>query len=152
MKYVMISALAASILISCSQPPVSVSQPPVQTGHPIIQAYSQAYNDKDIETMEALMHPDIEWVSISGNEIEVHVSGKSILSKEMQEWFKNPKLPKGSLRDWSLNGDYVGVTETAHWVNDEWEEKSQSALTVYELQENLVRRVYYYPQTPEQID
>ena len=56
------------------------------------------------------------------------------------------------IRDRSLNGDYVGVTETAHWVNDEGEEKSQSALTVYELQENLVRRVYYYSQTPEQID
>lgn len=149
MKQLILSAFAASFLISCSQPAVNGSQPPAQKGHPIIQAYSQAYNDKDIGTMEALMHPNIEWVSISGNEIEVHVSGKATLSKEMQEWFKNPKLPKGSLRDWSLNGDYVGVTETAHWVSESGEEKSQSALTVYELKDNLVRRVYYYPQTPE---
>ena len=51
-----------------------------------------------------------------------------------------------------LNGNYVGVTETAHQANELGEEKSQSALTVYELKDNLVRRVYYYPQTPEQID
>jgi len=95
--------------------------------------------------MKALMHPDIEWVAIEGNDIEVHVSGKETLAKEMEGWFKNPKLPKGSLRDWSLNGDHIAVTETAHWTTEAGEKKSQSALTVYKLEDGLVRRVYYYP-------
>lgn len=124
------------------------SQPPVQKGHPVIQAYSNAYNEKDISAMRALMHADIEWVGITGNEIEVHVSGKETLAKEMESWFENPKLPKGSLRDWSINGNNVAVTETAHWTTDTGEEKSQSALTVYELEHDLVRRVYYFPDTP----
>jgi len=60
------------------------SQPNIQQDHPIIQAYSNAYNEKDIEALRSLMHPDIEWVAIEGNQIEVHVSGKEILAKEME--------------------------------------------------------------------
>lgn len=95
--------------------------------------------------MSALMHPDIEWLSVKGNEIIVEESGKQALSTSMAEWFQSPNLPKGNLRDWNLNGDYVAVTETAAWTSDAGEDKSQSALTVYELEDNLIRRVYYYP-------
>lgn len=115
------------------------------SSHPIIAAYSQAYNDKDIKAIQAAMHPDIEWAAITGNEIEIHVSGKDALSKEMQSWFENPDLPKGSLRDWSINGNFVAVTETASWKTKTGGMKTQSALTVYELENNLIRRVYYYP-------
>ena len=115
--------------------------------HPLILAYSNAYNEKDINAMSALMHPDIEWVAIEGNEIEVHVSGRESLTTEMEKWFENPNLPTGSHRDWSINGNNVAVTETAHWTTKDGEKKSQSALTVYELENNLVRRVYYFPET-----
>lgn len=113
--------------------------------HPLISAYTQAYNDKDLPTMTALMHPDIEWLSVEGNNIEVHVSGKASLTASMKEWFETPDLPKGTLRDWSVNGNYVAVTETASWTTDEGLDKSQSSLTVYELEAQLIRRVYYYP-------
>ena len=135
--------LAASALINCSQANV----PETPDGHPTVKAYSNAYNAKDIDTLKSLMHPDIEWVSVTGSEIQVHISGKDALSKKMQDWFKNPKLPTGSLKGWSLNGDYVAVTETAHWTTDAGEAKSQSALTVYQFQNGLIRRVYYYAAT-----
>ena len=125
------------------------SQATVQQGHPVISAYSNAYNEKDITTMRALMHKDIEWLGITGNDIEVHVSGRETLAKEMESWFENPKLPKGALKDWSINGNTVAVTETAFWTTDDGEEKSQSALTVYELKDKLVRRVYYFEATPD---
>lgn len=134
------SIIVTLFLMGCSQ----ASAP---EGHPKIAAYSNAYNEKDIATMEALMHPDIEWVGISGNDIEVHISGKDTLVKEMTAWFESPKLPKGALRDWSINGDYIAVTETAYWTTDAGEDKSQSALTVYQLEDDLIRRVYYYPDT-----
>jgi hypothetical protein len=136
-RYIIVG-LTALYLTACAQPAVPET-------HPIISAYSQAYNDKDIETMSNLMHPDIEWVAVEGIEIDVHVSGKDTLTEAMQGWFENPDLPKGSLRDWSDNGDYVAVTETASWTDDTGTEKSQSALTVYELEDRLIRRVYYYP-------
>lgn len=137
-----ISILAAFFLLGCTQ-----AATPEE--HPIIAAYSNSYNEKDIETMRALMHPHIEWVAINGNETEVHMSGKEALATEMESWFENPNLPKGSLRDWSINGDTIAVTETAHWTTKDGAEKSQSALTVYELENDLVRRVYYFPETKD---
>jgi len=132
--------LTALFLTACSQPIK-------QEGHPVIQAYSTAYNEKDIVTLKSLMHPDIEWVAVEGNEIEVHLSGKDNLATEMEKWFENPDLPTGSHRDWSINGNNVAVTEIAHWTTKDGEKKSQSALTVYELEHDLIRRVYYFPET-----
>ena len=133
--------ISAIFIMSCSP------STPKATGHPIIQAYSNAYNEKDIESLRNLMHPDIEWVAVKGNDIEVHVSGKEALAGEMEKWFESPDLPTGSHRDWSINGNNVAVTEIAHWTTKDGEKKSQSALTVYELENNLVRRVYYFPET-----
>ena len=132
--------LALLFLFGCA-----AKDSPTTQSHPIIAAYSQAYNDKDITAMSALMHPDIEWLSVKNNEIIVEVSGKEALASSMSDWFESPNLPKGSLRDWSVNGNYIAVTETASWTTDAGEEKAQGALTVYELQDNLIRRVYYYP-------
>jgi hypothetical protein len=113
--------------------------------HPIISPYSAAWNDQDLESMASLMHEDIAWMSVEGDAIKIEISGKEAMVAEMKSWFEGGNLPRGSLRDWSVNGNYVAVTETASWTTKDGENKSQSALTVYELEDNLIRRVYYYP-------
>jgi len=47
--------------------------------------------------------------------------------------------------DWNVNVPYVSVTETANWTATDGTKKSQSSMTVYELEDNLIRRVWYYP-------
>lgn len=143
MRHALFIFFVSSFLLACSQSAPSKTQ--TSSTHPIISPYSQAWNDKDIQTMSALMHPNIEWISVEGTSLKVEINGKDALVKEMTSWFESDTLPKGSLKGWSFNGDYVAVTETAHWVNKEGEAKSQSALTVYQLEDNLIRRVYYYP-------
>ncbi len=131
-------ALVALSLLACTPPQSS-------DGHPVIMAYSQAYNDKDLAKMTSLMHPDIEWLSVSGEGMEVAAKGKDVLAAEMKRYFEAPTMPEGALNGWSLNGDYIAVTETASWTDDAGQDKSQSALTVYQIENNLVRRVWYYP-------
>ena len=148
MRHYSVILFSALFLFACSQsgaPEMQNSEAQSPNTHPIISPYSQAWNDKDIQSMSALMHPNIEWISVDGNTIKVEISGKEALVKEMTAWFESDALPSGSLKGWSFNGDYVAVTETAHWTNKEGEAKSQSALTVYQLDNNLIRRVYYYP-------
>ena len=139
-KKILLSICVVSIvwLSACSKPDNSKA-------HPIVAAYSVSWNEKDVQKMTALMHPDIQWLSVTDNTISVEVSGKTELVAEMTEWFDSPNLPAGSLRDWSLNGNYVAVTETAAWTDKAGTAQSQSSLTVYELEDNLIRRVYYYP-------
>lgn len=113
--------------------------------HPTITAYSDAYNAQDLAAMRALMHDDIEWLSVNGSDIVVEVAGKDALSEAMTSFFEDPNMATGTHKGWSVNQDYVAVTETAHWTNKAGEAQSQSALTVYELKDGLIRRVYYYP-------
>ncbi|GAA0859512.1 nuclear transport factor 2 family protein [Aliiglaciecola litoralis] len=133
-----IVAVSVLLLSACAKLPSS-------HGHPIIEAYSESWNEKNVQKMAALMHPQIQWLSVKGNTINVEISGKSELVEAMQKWFEDADLPAGSLRDWSLNGNFVAVTETATWIDDSGATQSQSSLTVYELEDDLIRRVYYYP-------
>lgn len=111
----------------------------------IISAYSAAWNANNLDEMAALMHPEIEWLSVVGSAVKVETKGKEQLVDSLKAWFESPSLPTGSLRDWSINGNFVAVTETASWLDDAKQTQSQSSLTVYELEDNLIRRVYYYP-------
>ena len=84
------------------------------------------------------------WLSVTGDDIEVALQGKAALTEVVLSYFEDPNLATGSHRDWSLNDDYVAVTETAHWTTKSGAKKSQSALTIYELEGNLIWRVYCY--------
>jgi len=123
----------------------SATEPSVVAPHPVIQAHVDAFNAKDIAAMAAVEHPDIEWLSINGSDISTEVAGRDALSEMMEDYLKNNPSVKGTLRDWGVNGNYVSVTETARWTTKDGFQKSQSATTVYELEDNLIRRVWYYP-------
>lgn len=132
---------AAFILSACSQVEPAVTPEP----HPVVLAHVDAFNRQDAKAMAEVEHPDIEWLTAIGSEILVEVSGRESLTKSMEEFFESPTQITGTLRDWSINGNYIAVTETAHWSTSAGEAKSQSALTVYQLEDNLIRRVWYYP-------
>lgn len=133
--------LCAFALVACIQP---VEQQPIMPVK-IVSEHVRAFNAGDVAAMAKMQHPDIEWLSVSGNSISVEVAGRDALSKNMTEYFQSPTKVTGSLRDWSVNDPYVSVTETASWTAKDGTKKSQSSMTVYELEDNLIRRVWYYP-------
>ncbi|MEM9600500.1 MAG: nuclear transport factor 2 family protein [Pseudomonadota bacterium] len=118
---------------------------PVTQAHPVIEAHAQAFNAGDIDAMSSYQHPDIEWFNVSEATLFIEVKGRDALTDMMREYIASSPGTVGSLRDWSINGDFVAVTETAHWTDSEGNAKDQSALTVYQLEDDLIRRVWYYP-------
>ena len=132
---------AAFALSACTQSKPAVTP----AAHPVILAHVNAFNMQDAQAMAEVEHPNIEWLTVTGSEIVVEVSGRENLTESMETFFESPTKITGTLRDWSVNGDYVAVTETAHWSTSAGEAKSQSALTVYQMEDNLIRRVWYYP-------
>jgi len=133
--------IALLILTACADPRAPEHAVPKS----IISEHIRAFNAGDVEAMAEMQHPDIEWLSVSGTKLSVEVSGREALSKNMTEYFKSPTKVTGQLRGWSINMPYVSVTETASWTSKDGSETSQSSLTVYELDNNLIRRVWYYP-------
>jgi len=135
------SILTASILTGCIQAVEQLPTRPVK----IISEHTMAFNAGDAAAMAKLQHPDIEWLSVNGNVISIEVAGRDALFQNMTEYFASPTKITSTLRDWSLNPPYVSVTEIASWTAKDGSEKSQSSTTIYELQDDLIRRVYYYP-------
>lgn len=122
-----------------------VVSPEPNTAKTIIAEHARAFNAGDVAGMAKMQHPDIEWLSVSGTTVSLEVSGSEALSKNMAEYFNSPTKVTGTLRDWSVNEPYVSVTETASWTAKDGTAKSQSSLTVYQIEGNLIRRVWYYP-------
>jgi len=118
---------------------------PAALPHPVIVAHVDAFNAKDIPAMSAVEHPEVEWFSVEGDTITVEVKGRAQLADMMTDYLEANPTVTGSLRDWSINGDFISVTETATWQTADGTFQSQSALTVYEMDGDLIRRVWYYP-------
>jgi len=111
----------------------------------IVSAHVDAFNEGDVAGMSKMQHPNIEWLNISGSTMSIQASGRAALAKNMQDYFNSSTRVTGTLKDWSLNGDFVSVTETVRWKAEDGKTKSQNALTVYQLEDNLIRRVWYFP-------
>ena len=137
----LILLIMALLLSGCFK----VVSPEPNTSKMIIAEHVRAFNDGDVAAMTKMQHPDIEWLSVSGTTVSLEVSGSEALAKNMAEYFSSPTKVTGTLRYWSVNDPYVSVTETASWTALNGTAKSQSSLTVYQLEGNLIRRVWYYP-------
>jgi len=142
MKNLTVSAfiIGASLFSACQQ----AAEP-----HPVIVAHVDAFNARDFDAMSRVEHPEIEWIRVLGSDVRVDISGRETLAKILQDYTASTPDVAGALRDWSVNGDYVSVTETATWTAVDGSRKAQSTLTVYQLEDGLIRRVWYYPSVPK---
>ena len=136
----LITLLTAFMLFGCS-----ASEEP----HPVIARHVDAFNAGDLEVMSALQHPDIEWFGIDGADMRLEIAGREALAEMLDAYRSNNPTVVGMTRDWSQNGPYVSVIETASWTTEDGTKRAQSALSVYELQDGLIRRVWYFPSVSE---
>lgn len=124
-------------LTACTQPRPSDEQV-------IIENYTEAYNQADLEAMSALMSETIQWLAVEGDETALMADGKEDLTTQLESYMRSGGTTS-TLSGWSQNGSFVSVIETAHWSTASGEERSQSALAVYEIRDDLIQRVWYYP-------
>ena len=115
----------------------------------LVRQYVDAYNRGDVAAMAQLMHPDIEWLSISGSSVAAVASGKEALVADLRKHLKGaPEGNRSELGSIIVTGNTASVVETAHWISKDGEARAQSSLAVYETVDGrLIRRVWYFPAT-----
>ncbi|MEL7444595.1 MAG: nuclear transport factor 2 family protein, partial [Pseudomonadota bacterium] len=106
-------------------------------------AYVDAYNDRDLDGMLSLMHEDVQWLSVEGEKVEVFANGKADLAAQMESYLASPMATLSEIDGSVSDGRFVAVREIAHWTDNNGDAKEQSALAVYEIEDGLVRRVWY---------
>lgn len=115
-----------------------------QSPDEVVERYLAAYNDHDIEAMLELVDPQVQWLSIDGDRISVETEGAGALAEAMRGYFEAVPSTHSSIESMMVSGKRVSVHERAHWESS-GQPRSQAALSVYEIADGRIVRVWYFP-------
>ena len=110
----------------------------------VVQKLVEAFNAQDVDAMAAQVTEDIEWLSIRGAAISVEAKGKQALREGMASYFESLPTVRSVIESPQISGKYVILRERVHW-DQGGSQKSQSSLAIYEIEEGLIARVWYFP-------
>lgn len=109
-----------------------------------VRAFTDAYNDGDLDGMMALAANDIVWLDVNGDELSIATRNADELRAAMTSFFAGDATPKSAVAILTSHGQFVTTLERAYYTVD-GKETSQASFAVYELKADKIRRVWYYP-------
>ncbi len=110
----------------------------------VVRKFAAAFNNHDVAAMTALVADDAQWLSVDGDKLSVETSGKSALATWLTGYFKSCPSCHSEFEAVLVAGRFVTVHERAVWESNSGP-KMQRSLSVYEVRDGLIRRVWYYP-------
>jgi hypothetical protein len=113
----------------------------------VVESFLEGYNRREVSDMLRLVHPGIEWLSLSDSTIAVESVGARQLEEVLSRYFASVPSARSSVEGILAAGKFVTVWERAHWESP-LGPRTHTALSVYELENGLIRRIWYYPAQP----
>lgn len=109
-----------------------------------VRDYVSAFNERKIDTMLGMVTDSIQWLSVMGDEMAVETQGKQKLRESLEAYFKSTPSAKSELGWVQVTASRAAALENASWVSKSGP-KTQGSLCVYEFEDGLISRVYYFP-------
>ena len=110
---------------------------------PVVQRFYEAYNHHDTEAMLAQIHPDIQWLTVNGDQIIGTAAGhnavRELLAKNLTSYTNLRKTIDQSI----IQGSLVSVLEHSQWKGRR-EDLKQDTLVVYHIEDGKIRHVWIY--------
>lgn len=110
----------------------------------VVRAFIAAYNRHAVPDLLALADTGIVWLSVEGDSVRVEARGRAALEQSLTGYFRQVPSTRSDVESLSALGPWVSVRERARWQGANGP-RTQAALSVYEVRDGLVRRVWYYP-------
>ncbi|MBI1762552.1 MAG: nuclear transport factor 2 family protein [Acidobacteria bacterium] len=110
----------------------------------VVRKFEAAFNKHDVVALAALVTDDAQWLSIDGDKLSVETGGKAALETWLTGYFKSCPSCHSEFEAVMAADRFVTVHERAMWESKSGP-KAQRRLSVYELRDGLIRRVWYYP-------
>ena len=110
----------------------------------VVQEHSRSFNRRDLGGMMAGVSPEVEWYSVDGENIALELRGRDALRDAMADYFKATPSFRSEIESAVVSGAYVSVCERASWQSASGP-RTQTAIAVFEVRDDLIRRVWYYP-------
>ena len=127
---------------------VPAAAQPATPEQQVVERFLDAYNRHDVEAMLALAHPEIQWLSVAGEEDSIETSGASALREALVGYFASLPSARSTIEGILPSGRFVSVWERAHWQAKSGGARTQSSLAVYEVEGGKIHRIWYYPVQP----
>lgn len=110
----------------------------------VAQQFITAYNAHDIPAMMALVHDDIKYMFISGDQIYTETNGKAHLSRYLVPFFENNPNALSRIKNSKQSGNFIQLLEAAISVDVQGKERSQCSFSMYQFKDNLIVNVWYF--------
>lgn len=115
-------------------------------GDPFLDAYFEAFNNHNIESLLDLSADDIRMMSITPDTVIIDLAGKQSLESWLEGYFSSLPNVSSTYDKVTMREPFVSFVETASWGPDS-ARKQQSSLATYLIKDNKIQRVwYYYPE------
>ena len=138
-------ALAAAVAVVVGAAAHAAAQAPAAAEpERVVRAFVDAFNRHDVPGMLALADTAIVWLSVSGDSVLVETRGHEALGRGMAAYFRQIPTARSTLEAVTALGPWVSARERAEWRAASGP-RAQASLSVYEVREGRVRRVWYYP-------
>lgn len=124
-----------------STPPAAASD---SAALAVVRGYFAAYNAHDVDGVIRYLSADFTWLSASGDSLVVELRGASSMRASLVQYFQDLPSARSEIEGAVVLGPWVTVRERAHWQSTSGP-RSQASISVYEVREGLLRRVWYYP-------
>ena len=113
-------------------------------GAKTVERFIEAFNKHDVEAMLTQASSDSRWMSIAGQKLSTETSTHEELRSAMTGYFESIPSARSEVRSIKESGPFVYTLEEAFWSSN-GTEKSQCSVAVYELSENKIQNVWYFP-------
>ena len=110
----------------------------------LVRSYFAAYNDHDIDAVVRLLAPDFTWLNVAGDSVTIEVRGANAVRTGLVDYFHRLPSAHSDIEAITALGSWVSVRERARWVGADGP-RSQASLSVYQVRDGLLLRVWYYP-------
>lgn len=109
----------------------------------IVENYVNAYNQKNLAEMKRYMANNIRWISVNESSITLETNSKKELVDVLQKHFAQPYFSSSSLKHTITAANIVTTIEKS--TTHKKAEYHQCSLSVYQLEKQLIKNVWYYP-------
>lgn len=115
-----------------------------QSKKTLVENFYSAFNAHDVEKMASFVSDDINVLYINKNTVVQDVKNIDMLKSSMTSYFSSIQSARSEIQNIMISGSYVSVHEKVSWISN-GSVKSQFALGVFEIRNNKICRVWYYP-------
>lgn len=110
----------------------------------LVERFVDAFNRRDLEAISALAADSVEWLSVSEAKISTETAGREALLTSLKSYFASCPSCKSTVKILGVTGPFISALERATWTKGS-EAKAQESLSVYEVRDGRILRVWYFP-------